>query len=229
MYELGPYVSAELENNGFVADIITTAFKRAEYDIDIKFSSWLRCLKLMEKGSKDVMLNMFYTKERAKIYGYPENQLAFLKYVFYVKKDRTDIPEAISLFDLKKLRIGIAKKASYGPEFDAVIDQLPNVYYGLREVHMLQMMIAGRLDIVPSSFYAGIYFLSKKDIGLADKVKRIDSDFFEKKKLFPIFNKQNPDYLKLITDYDFQMEEMTRDGTLEKIYHKHNKRYLGQN
>ncbi len=226
MYDIVPYVSPTLANDGFVAEIITTAFKRAGYDVSAELSSWPRCLSHMENGTKDVMTNLFFTKERAELYGYPETHLAFFKYVFYKKDGRTDIPDIITLSDLKKLKVGLVSKASYSVKFDAVIPELTNVYYGLREILMLQMLLADRLDIVPSSFYLGEYFKTQEDKSVVNKVKQIDSDFFEEKKLFPIFNKKNPDYLKLMADYDLQMKEMKADKTLETIYLRHNVPYF---
>lgn len=226
MYKLSPFISPDLKDNGFVADIIIQAFEKAGYNVYSKLTSWPRALNHMEKGSMDVMTNLFYTEERATKFGYPKNHLATMMYVFYVNKNKMDIPENITLEHLKKMRVGLVKRASYSERFDKIIPELENVYYGIREIHMIQMVIADRLDVVPSSFYGGMHQLINEAKGMEQKVKRIHSDFFDRKKLFPVFSKKNPDHSRLIHDFDAQMEKMKKDGSLKRIYAKHNKPYF---
>jgi len=54
---------------------------------------------------------------------------------------------------------------------------------GAGKTTALRMLIADRLDIVPSSYYGGIYDLGKLEKNLTQKVILIESDFFDPKRM----------------------------------------------
>lgn len=225
LYEWYPYVGPELTDNGLTADILTTAFENAGYEVKFNYFPWRRCLAYLDQGTWDVLINLYYTEKRAARYAYPKNHISVNFYTLFTLKSRTDIPDTVTLDDLKKFKIGLVKKASYGEKFDAVKNSLPNIYTdALSEKNLLSMLLADRVDIVPSDMQYG-WFTLKNNIENWQSVRTIDSDFFEKKKLFPVFSKKNPHYVQLVSDWDKSIEKMIADGSLIELHNKHGAAY----
>lgn len=221
LFEWEPYAGSTMPDNGFTADIVITAFQNAGYKVEYDFFPWRRCLVNLERGEWDVLINMYYTEERAKRYLYPDNHISTSMYTFFALKSRTDIPDFITREDLDKFKIGLVKKASYGAKFDAIKEALPNTYTGsLSEKNLLQMLLRHRVDIVPSDIQSG-WFSLKKNVPKWQSVRTVDSDLFESKKLFPLFTKKNPSHTQFVRDWDTSMENMIKDGSLNTLHKKH--------
>ncbi len=60
-----PYVAQQLENYGFTSEIVTTAFNRAGYHVQISFMPWIRVLAEVERGTYDAMYPAYFSQERA--------------------------------------------------------------------------------------------------------------------------------------------------------------------
>jgi len=86
------------------------------------------------------------------------------------------------------------------------------------------MMLQGRVDIVPSDTQYGWHAL-KTDGDEWESVRTIRSDFFESKKLFPLFTRKNPAYAQFIADWDREIGRMVADGSLRDLHKKHGVAY----
>ena len=51
--EWPPYVSQNLANNGFASEVITQAFTRVGYTVELSFMPWQRALEKVEVGQYD--------------------------------------------------------------------------------------------------------------------------------------------------------------------------------
>jgi ABC-type amino acid transport substrate-binding protein len=179
-------------------------------------------LRNLELGTWDVLINLYHTEERATRFAFPKNHLAVSQYTLFALKNRVDIPNTVTLDQLKDLKVGLVEKASYGIKFDNVKDSLPDTFSGApSEKTLFPMLLAGRLDIVPSDTIAG-WFTLKNRTKKWKMVRTVKTDLFEKKKLFPVFTKKNLNYKQFISDWDASMNQMIVDGSLLELYNKHN-------
>jgi polar amino acid transport system substrate-binding protein len=65
-----PYVGKALKGEGFNAEIITEAFKRAGYTVKIDFMQWDKAIEDATKGTYDAVFPEYYSKDRAKDFIY---------------------------------------------------------------------------------------------------------------------------------------------------------------
>ncbi len=59
-----PYISQSLPLNGYVHEVVVTAFERAGIATEISFYPWARAAKLVESGRVDVLFPEYYGKEK---------------------------------------------------------------------------------------------------------------------------------------------------------------------
>ena len=58
--EREPYIGLNLPNHGYVSELVTEAFKRVGYDVEIAFYPWARAVMKVEKGQQDGLLPVYY-------------------------------------------------------------------------------------------------------------------------------------------------------------------------
>ncbi len=83
-----PYVGKTIKGEGFNAEIVTEAFKRAGYTVKIDFMQWDKAIDDATKGTYDAVFPEYYSKDRAKDFVYSSffsNSLL----VFYKRKSST--------------------------------------------------------------------------------------------------------------------------------------------
>ena len=78
-----PYYGPELENYGFITEIIETAFDRKDYSVEIEFMSWPDALEKTKVGECDGIYTLWYREDREQWYAYsnalPANEVVFCK------------------------------------------------------------------------------------------------------------------------------------------------------
>lgn len=138
--EWEPYVGSNMPNKGFATTIITKAFKKAGYDVDIEFHAWEKALEMARNGEADGVFPAYYEKSREEHFIFskpfaksylelckiryfqapsPGSGIADVKghYIQYITDPRIDQTEALR--DLKRYKFGVVKGYANTPEFDA--------------------------------------------------------------------------------------------------------------
>lgn len=219
-FDWPPYAGSNLPRGGYTVDIVTSVFQKAGYKVEYQFFPWLRALKNLDTGRWDALVNLYYTEERSEKYAYPKNHLAASTYTLFALKSRKDIPDQISAKILPSFRVGLVGEASYGERFDQLKQELPSVRKALRERLLLKMMLVGRVDLVPADLQFGWYYLNQYTESV-NQVRTLSTDFFNHKRLYPVFSKHNNGYKDIVRDWDITIEAMKRDGSLEEVYQRH--------
>lgn len=57
-----PYIAESLQNNGYVFEVASEAFKRVGYDLDVEYYPIARATKLAQEGRVTGLLPMYYSK-----------------------------------------------------------------------------------------------------------------------------------------------------------------------
>lgn len=210
-----PYVGQNMKNQGYVVEVVTEAFKRGGFDVEIQFHQWSRVVGLAKTGKVDGYFPE-YLSEAIKKYAtfsapMPGGPLGFFK------AKNNDIPFN-TLEDLKGKKIGVVKGYVNTKEFDSASfltkdpakDDLTN----------LKKLIAGRLDLVVSDKYVGTYLLQKNLADKADSIEFMAKSLANPELFLCISNKVDGSDAKLEA-YNKGLTEMISDGTFDTIVKSH--------
>ena len=199
------------KQGGYILEITRQACLHAGYDFKVEYMPIARALMQMEKGSSEAMLGVQYTDERAKSIGY-SHLVSESDMVFFVLKDSGI--QYKELQDLTRYRIGIIRGAAYSPEFDSLIFSKKEL---VADFHQnIRMLAMDRIDI----------FLEKKKVVL----NSLDTEFplykhriiflekpFKIMRFYAGFSKKIPGWEKRRDDFNRGLEEIIKDGTVERI------------
>ncbi len=114
--EWGPYFASNLKNNGPLAEVVTEAFKRSGYAVDIQFMDWNRAVALSAEGKIGGLLGCYLSKERAEVLELSQ-PFGEATVVMFAKKG-SNISYS-SLEDLKSYKIGTMRGNKVTDEFDS--------------------------------------------------------------------------------------------------------------
>lgn len=157
-----PYIGQDLPGNGYVYQLVSTAFARAGYAADIQFYPWARALALAREGKVTGLLPEYYDESREADFAYsqpfPGGPVGF-----YARRDRhLTLPKTLSrqpaeaLRTLRHLRFGVVRGYLNAPVFDQADltreeakDDLTN----------LRKLYHGRVDAIVIDRYVADYLL----------------------------------------------------------------------
>lgn len=213
--EWPPYVSQKLANNGFASEIITKAFTRVGYTVELSFMPWKRALGKVEAGHYDAAYPAYYSEERARIYALSK-PFSVGPIGFYKRKDR-DIPYQ-TLRDLQPYRIGVVRGYVNTPEFDAEAffekDLADNDEQNLRK------LLKGRVDLIVIDKLTAQYLLNT---ALPEGERHLEflNPPLAEKLIHVLFSRQTKDYEKIRNDFHRGLQQIVEDGMMQQILEKH--------
>jgi len=212
-----PYVGQDLPGYGFTSEIVSSAFERAGYSTKFSFLPWRRARQETEAGNIDVLAPAYHSAERAQLYAvskaYSQSTL-----VFCTKKDK--VIKYKTLSDLKSYKIGIVMGYANAPEFDQADylkkDLAPSDLLNLKK------LLKRRVDMIVIDKYVVVNLLANnpdlkttaKDILFLDPPVAVHP-------LHIMISKNVPEYARKMDAFNRGLEEISKDGTMEKIIKKH--------
>jgi polar amino acid transport system substrate-binding protein len=208
-----------LHQEGLSVEILGTVFKAAGYTPTIKILPWPRVIKGLERGSFDVIGNLWYTVAIAEwvIYSQPYHH-SHLKFI--TSKNNTIAFETLN--DLKPYSIGIGIGYTTNTDFDTSTElkkiEIPLASNGMK------MILLGRLDMVLDSEEVFLYLLCHDFRKTAGEFKILEKALIPS----PIYvgaAKENPRGKKLIHDFNFAYAQLNEEGVIQEII-KHHMKYI---
>lgn len=210
-----PYIGQKLKNQGYVAELVMAAFKKAGYDVTIDYMPWARVVKLSEKGTYDGYFPEYYSDS--------------LKEKFHVSDPMPGGPlglfkrkgEAITyskLEDLKPYKIGVVRGYINTAEFDAA-DYLKKDEAN-DDLQNFKKLLKKRIDLVVSDKFVGLYVVEQNIPESLKDIEFIDPPL-ETKDLYICISKQTPDALVKIKAFNKGLKTLKESGQVESILKKH--------
>lgn len=207
-----PFYGENLPENGFFAALSREAFKRAGYDMELKFMPWKRALEMSKKGKYDGLLGAYYNEDRANAF-YFTDPVSQNEEVFVQKKGK-----GISysqLEDLKKYKIGGLRGA-------APLVELKEKGFDVEETNdelmSMKKLDAARLDLLVIGKQQFYYH-----IGNTDDLKQFKGSFelieppFKSFDLFCPITKKRAGGDEIVKKFNQALQEMKADGTYDEI------------
>jgi len=217
--------TAYMENGkptGLLVEIVTEAFRRVGYPIEIKLMPWKRCLSEARQGTIDGVFSSFKFPEREAFLAFTDVPIITQVEAFFVRSN-SDIQFDGDLEKLKEERIGVIRGTSYGIEIDTLLDD--GTWEHVERTNsiddMLSMLVSGRFDIMPS--YRHVVLAAAKESGLIDQIKELSPSVVEIPSYLAF--SRSRDYTEIILAFNSAMNAMKEDKTFDAITEK----YLDRN
>ncbi len=213
--EYPPYFGKELENQGFITEIIREAFNRVGYDLKIEFYPWKRAEMMAKKGLSDGMFPPWHTKEREKWFIFsnpipPPNTI-----VFYKLKNKKISLETYQ--DLQPYRIGSVLGYAYPKDFiEAKLKN--NIFYTDKE--LITKLVQRKIDLAIIDRIQAAYLLETNYPKQKDNFDVMEPPL-EIKQQHLVISKKTKNGQRKINDFNRGLKMIKDDGTFDEILKKH--------
>ncbi|WP_426151555.1 substrate-binding periplasmic protein [Pseudomonas sp. DC3000-4b1] len=208
-----PFVGASLKDGGLATAIVRAALERAHYQVTFEEAPWARALKGIEEGRYDVLVDAWYSDERARIGRFSApfltNRLRF------VALRGSDISVARGLSALYPYSIAVVRGYAYTPEFDndSQLKRVPVQSFQAA----LSMLAAGRVQLALEDEYVADYLLALQPVTVRDKLKLLDPPLAENG-LRILVSLKRPDYGAIAEAFNQAIAAMRADGSLQALF-----------
>ena len=166
--EWPPFIGQNLENNGFVAEIITEAFASQGYQVQFYFLPWKRAYNDTQQGKYDASAIWMFDEKRTEhfLYSDPVSQEQF---VFF---HHVDTPfEWKHIEDIKGKHLGGGLGYSYGEQLNKLIEQGHVTMSRVNEPKQNLLILAHkRIDLFPEEVHIGKYTLKQQPIEIQRQI-----------------------------------------------------------
>lgn len=209
-----PYVGENLDNQGYVAELVREAFKRSGYNVNIQFYPWARVVKLARHGDVDGYFPEYFSKDLKNDF-YLSSPMKGGPVGFFKRKG--DPVSYTTLKDLVPYRIGVVRGYINTAEFDAA-DYLKKDE-AVNDLLNFKKLLGGRVDLVIADKFVGGYTLNTYLPGRAHRVEFI-SPPLKIMDLFLCISKKSPRGQSLMNGFEAGYSSMVKDGTISRIMKK---------
>ncbi len=202
----------ETKLEGPVIDLVTGIFSELGVEVRTKPLPWKRAVILMEKGELDMILTIFYTKERAKSMKFTV-PFVDVPTVVLVAKGKTfpfaKLSDLIGLTGLKQ------RGASLGDEYEKIAPQLDITEINT-ESQIIKMLQKGRADYAIGSKY--VLLISAKRIGYQDKIEVLPKPITSRD-LRMAFSKKSK-FVNYLPQINEKLLQLKKNGTIANMVKK---------
>jgi len=206
--------------SGILVDVVTEAFHRAGYQIEIQLMPWARCLAEIRSGRVDGIFSVFKLPERNEFLTYTSVPIITQVEAFFVPVD-SDVKFGGDVSKLGGFGIGTIRGTSYGIKVDSALKT--GVWSTVVETNtvdsLVGMLALKRIDLAVGYRHVVVEAARKK--GDLNKIKEL-SPSIDEIQSYLAFTKQR-DYSEVIARFDGALTGMKDDHSFDAIYEK----YLG--
>lgn len=205
--EYPPFIYSENDQvKGPISEKVRDVFQELGINVIIKIYPIARGLFMVTKGDADAYFSLKKTPEREKQLLFTNEPLIQQPFVFFTTKE-SGIVWTGSIEDIKKYKIGVVSKTSYGAVFDNYVRNgiITNLDEAQTFEQNIRKLIAGRVDLVINSYDVGLTLLDKLQveniIALSPPVEVVYS--------YLAFTKAK-NYSELVEKYDILLKEKNK-------------------
>ncbi|SDI28117.1 substrate-binding periplasmic protein [Pseudomonas panipatensis] len=204
-----PYADAQMPGRGLAVHFVSVALTRAGYAISYAEVPWPRALHGVRTGEYDVVVDAWYSDERA-TYGefsepYLNNRLRLIK--------RTGSPIAFErLSDLYPYPLAVVRGYSYSAELesDRRVQKVPVLTFG----NAAAMVAAGRVELTLEDELTARYLLNRELRELRDKLEFLPKPLSENP-LHILVSRANPHHAEIVAAFNRELAQMRADGSYD--------------
>jgi polar amino acid transport system substrate-binding protein len=211
-----PYSGQELPNGGFFTEIVTEAFAKAGYDVELIYLPWVRAMNEAKLGNVHGVMDVYWKLDRDPYLAYPEPAWV-VKEEFFVLDD-TSIVYTGQLSDLKGLNIGVLLGSAQAEELTEAGIKTTGITHHSQSIKML---MAGRVDAVLMPHEVFFYHYEQLEPSFIKKPVMALTPAFKSYEMFVAFSKNKPGYKQLVSDFNHGLRLIIETGVFSNIAEKH--------
>lgn len=222
--EWEPYIGPKMRDNGYVADIVSEAFKRVNYKSTITFFPWARALKMSESGDFDGVFPEYYSESRKEKFVF-SNPIPGGPVGLYKRRDNAavylinpQINQTRALRSLQDYKFGIVRGYINTVEFDNAVF-LKKEEATSDEIN-LKKLYNHRIQYIFIDKYVAEHLIKHKFPSYETELEFM-LPALEIRLLYIAFSKQAKNYQEKLKAFNSGLQQITEDGTLTRIINKH--------
>lgn len=206
-----PYADPTYPRQGICLQIVRAAYASQGYEVDMHFVPWVRAISGVKNGEYEILLNAWWTQERATFLLYSEpymkNEIKFIK-------RKGDPFEYHGLASLTGKTVGIVKGYGYGDEFlRATNFDRPEVSQILQNVKKL---VLGRIDLTLEDETVVHWIIQHNDPSLMPQIE-FTHNGLSSQQMHVTSSLKNPRRQAIIDAFNKGLETIKANGAYDDI------------
>lgn len=232
-----PYVSNDLKSNGYVAEIVTEAFKRAGYGVVFKYYPWPDALASTRSGKVTGLFPLYRDSGREADFLFSDPlaksplglfkrsalpgktplsaSMAKEEEITYPVDPRVDREAALK--GLSDYAFGVVRGYANPP---VIGTESFEVVRAVNDRENMENLMEGRIDLAVMDRRVGRYLIRQHHLGKKDQVTFMEPPLAVRP-LFLAISKNTPDPEKMISAFNRALSSMAEDGVLKRIRESH--------
>ncbi|WP_079203644.1 ABC transporter substrate-binding protein [Pseudomonas sp. CC6-YY-74] len=210
-----PFTDQPLLNNGVAADLVSSALGRAGYATTYVQVPWERALRGLQRSDYDVLINAWYTDERASI-GY-FSQPYLINRIRLLRRKGSGI-KFEQLSDLYPQRIAVVRGYAYSAAFNSA-PLRHKVGVGSFE-SAARMLQAKRVELTLEDEFVARYHFDRELSGIRDELEFLERPLSENG-LHILISRSHPQHQAIAAAFNQAIVAMHADGSYAAILQRH--------
>lgn len=216
-----PYADAKLPEQGLALELVKHVFALTDYTPKITIENWSRAVEGTRVGVYDALASVWYSADREKDLLFSE---PYLHSKLIILKSRLNRGVYTSLQQLEGNRLGVLRDYAYGVDFSTI----PNVKLVQEDllVSNLLNLLNGKVDFVIADQRAAAMQLHQMFSDRIPQFEVVDIELPHVERHVAA-SRSWSGHEELITAFNKALAISKKDGSLETIIRKWDKRYGG--
>ncbi|WP_172152666.1 MULTISPECIES: substrate-binding periplasmic protein [Pseudomonas] len=210
-----PFTDQTLLNNGVASDLVSSALGRAGYATEYAQVPWERAVRGLQRSDYDVLINAWYSEERAS-YGY--FSAPFLLNRIRLLRRKGSAIQFEQLADLYPQRIAVVRGYAYSAEFNSD-PRLRKVGVG-SFASAARMLQAKRVELTLEDEFVARYHLARELSGIRDELEFLPRPLSENG-LHILIRRSHPQHQAIAEAFNRAIAAMRADGSYAAILQQH--------
>ncbi|WP_371136100.1 substrate-binding periplasmic protein [Pseudomonas sp.] len=210
-----PYVDQQREDGGALSRLVRDIFKAAGYQVELVYYPWDRNLLMLEQGGLDAVMPYICNSARQRV-STCSDAVVKGEVVLFQRKDRALDWQHVE--DLKAFSIATTLGYSYGPQFDAAVQngQL-QVQQSGKEDTGFRLLELGRVDFHPQDRAVGYAMLRRMFTPEARAAITHNPRLLNTEPLHLLFRKGDAKADQLRKVFNSGLRRLAQNGELERL------------
>lgn len=210
-----PFNDRRLPGNGLASELVEQALQRAGYRTSYVEVPWQRAVLGLKRGDYDVLINAWYSPERAEFGHYSQPYL--VNRIRFLQRKGAGI-RFDSLADLYPHSIAVVRGYAYSAEFDGD-ERLRKVGVG-GFATAARMLHAGRVQLTLEDELVARYHLGRELRAMRDELEFLPLPLSENG-LHILVRRSHPEHREIATRFDRAIQAMREDGSYAATFRRH--------
>ncbi|MGB4073693.1 substrate-binding periplasmic protein [Pseudomonas sp.] len=210
-----PFNDQALLNNGVASDLVSTALSRAGYSSTYAQVPWERAVRGLQQDIYDVLINAWYTDERATFGHYSQPYL--VNRIRFLQRKGSQISFK-QLPDLYPYSIAVVRGYAYSSEFDqdTRLTKVGVVGFAMGA----RMLHARRVQLTLEDELVARFHLSRELASIRDQLEFLPQPLSENG-LHILVSRNHPQHQQIADAFNKAIEAMRADGSYAQIFQRH--------